>query len=390
MTLTLEQACVAIVDCEHKTAPVDPTGEYFAVGTPAMRGNRIDYDQARRISHETFLAWTRRLTPQTGDLLLAREAPVGPVVLIPDSLRVAPGQRTVLLRPDPQKLDSVFVFYLLSSPVEQRRLLEKAEGSTVPHLNVADVRRFELPPLPPLEEQRGIAATLGALDDKIESNRRAIDVALGLLDAIAQREGESLPPVPLSELASINRATVHPAALGDEVVDHFSLPAFDANARPDVVAAASIMSNKTHVTGRSILVSRLNPRTNRTWWVSPRPGVPACASTEFACLTATNDPLLAGLWLAVRYPYFREELTRRVTGTSGSHQRVRPEDLLVIDVPDVREMPDGVKREALALLAMVDHRREESAALVSLRHALLPELLAGRIRAPDASVPLAK
>ncbi|MFS0900011.1 restriction endonuclease subunit S [Mycolicibacterium litorale] len=148
-----------------------------------MRGNRINFADARRVSRETFEAWTRRLSPQEGDLLFAREAPVGPVVKIPPELNVAPGQRTVLLRPDPRRLDSGYAYYLLASPSQQARLLAKAEGSTVPHLNVADVRSFELPPLPPVNVQRGIAATLGALDDKIESNRRIQSQVLDLADA---------------------------------------------------------------------------------------------------------------------------------------------------------------------------------------------------------------
>src|SRR4051794_16594609 len=81
--VTLADVCSNIVDCAHKTAPIDPDGKYFAVGTPAMRGNRIDYREARPISEATFDAWTTRLRPQEGDLLLAREAPVGPVVQIP-------------------------------------------------------------------------------------------------------------------------------------------------------------------------------------------------------------------------------------------------------------------------------------------------------------------
>lgn len=384
--LTLEEACEAIVDCEHKTAPVDPHGDCFAVGTPAMRGNRIDYDQARRISHETFVLWTRRLAPQAGDLLLAREAPVGPVVQVPDTLRVAPGQRTVLLRPDPTKLDSTFAYYLLVSPAQQSRLLQKAEGSTVPHLNVADVRSFELPPLPSLAEQRGIAATLGALDDKIESNRRSVELGLALLDALAAAAANEVPAVvALREIAVVSRETTNPTGFGTTPVDHYSIPAFDSAAWPERVDASSIMSNKLLIGRQSILVSRLNPRFNRTWWCVPDAGVPALASTEFLVLSTADPDDLGSLWLALRDEFFRDELMRRVTGTSGSHQRIRPEDALNIEVPDVRLLPAERRRQVLDLLAMVHQRRSESRHLARLRDALLPELLSGRIRVPEAS-----
>ena len=167
--MRLDVACSHIVDCEHKTAPIDADGEYFAVGTPAMREHRIEYAEARRISRVTFEAWTRRLAPSPGDLLLAREAPVGPVVRLPEAANVAPGQRTVLLRPDPQVADSAFLYYALTSPSAQAGLVVKAEGSTVHHLNVPDIRSFDVW-VPPLPEQQAIAEVLGALDDKIAAN----------------------------------------------------------------------------------------------------------------------------------------------------------------------------------------------------------------------------
>ncbi|MDP9694415.1 UNVERIFIED_ORG: type I restriction enzyme S subunit [Arthrobacter globiformis] len=177
---TIDEVCTQIVDCEHKTAPVDPNGEYFAVGTPAMRGNVINYDESRRISKDTFLKWTRRMLPEPGDLLFAREAPVGPVVLIPNTGNVAPGQRTMLLRPDATQIDSRFLFYLLASPRQQKLLLAKASGSTVAHLNVADVRAFELPVLPELGQQQAIAEILGALDGKIAANTKLAETAMDL------------------------------------------------------------------------------------------------------------------------------------------------------------------------------------------------------------------
>ena len=193
---TLSEVCLAIVDCEHKTVPVDSTGAFYAVGTAAMRDNRIDYSNAKPISEETFLVWTRRLTPEPGDLLLAREAPVGPVVEIPVSANVAPGQRTVLMRADPSKVDPTFLKFTLRSPLIQSRLIELAEGSTVPHLNVAEIRNFQLPTLPDLEEQRGIGRALESLEARIANIVRSRVAVRRLISAVyslyALRSSEGL------------------------------------------------------------------------------------------------------------------------------------------------------------------------------------------------------
>lgn len=198
--LTLGDVCSDIVDCEHKTAPIDGDGEYFAVGTPAMRRNKIDLSEARRINEETFYSWTRRLRPQHGDLLFAREAPVGPIVLIPIEANIAPGQRTVLLRPDGSIVESKYLYYLLGSPQQQALIGATAAGSTVAHLNVADVRRFVLPVLPELDEQRAIAEVLGALDDKIADNTLLVNTAEELAEVLFLRGNSGLPKVPMSEV----------------------------------------------------------------------------------------------------------------------------------------------------------------------------------------------
>lgn len=181
MIRRLDEVCTHVVDCKNRTAPIDPDGDYYAIGTPAMRGNVINYAEARRINAETFAEWTDRLMPQEGDILFAREAPVGPVVAIPPGGRAAAGQRTMLLRADPAQADSNYLRQYLSAPKTQARILSLAHGSTTPHLRVADVRSFPVE-LPSLAKQRAIAAVLGALDDKIASNTKLATKARGLAE----------------------------------------------------------------------------------------------------------------------------------------------------------------------------------------------------------------
>ena len=71
--------------------------------------------------------------------------------------------------PEPSKCDGYFVefmFRLLRSGIQFR-----ASGSVQDNINLQTIQELRFP-LPPLDEQRAIARVLGALDDKIELNRR--------------------------------------------------------------------------------------------------------------------------------------------------------------------------------------------------------------------------
>ena len=174
----LGEICIDIVDCEHKTVPIDETGVAWAVGTRAMSGNQIDFSKAKRISSATYSEWTRRMVPKSGDLILAREAPVGPVVQVPESPKVALGQRTVLIRPDTKVVFTLYLHYLLLSEPIQRSMHFKSEGSVVSHLNVKDVRLLPLPMVPPLEEQKRIVAQLDLMQAKTSEMVAAYDAKL--------------------------------------------------------------------------------------------------------------------------------------------------------------------------------------------------------------------
>ncbi|EKD06067.1 restriction endonuclease subunit S [Limnospira platensis] len=169
--IPLSQLCEAIVDCEHKTAPVQDSG-IPSIRTTNIKNGRLDLENANLVSEETYKLWTARLEPQPNDLILAREAPVGEVGIVPRGKRVCLGQRTVLIRPDGKKLFPRYLLYLLLTPEMRHEMTCRAEGSVVPHLNMSDIRNFEIPPPPPLDEQKAIAHILGTFDDKIELNQQ--------------------------------------------------------------------------------------------------------------------------------------------------------------------------------------------------------------------------
>jgi hypothetical protein len=99
VAMELIEVCDLIIDCEHKTAPTQETG-FPSIRTPNIGRGRFILDGVNRVSEETYELWTHRAVPQPGDLIMAREAPVGNVAMIPEGLRPCLGQRTLLIRPD--------------------------------------------------------------------------------------------------------------------------------------------------------------------------------------------------------------------------------------------------------------------------------------------------
>ena len=90
----------------------------------------------------------------------------------PDVLPARVNQHVAIIRPQPKSLDARFLRYVLVSHEYQSRLSALASaGATRPALTKSMIEELDIPS-PPLAEQKAIAAVLGALDDKIELNRR--------------------------------------------------------------------------------------------------------------------------------------------------------------------------------------------------------------------------
>jgi len=126
----------------------------------------------RLISKEDFDSWTRKTKPKAGDIIMTRRARVGDIAVVPDNLVCAIGQNLVILRSDGKQLDQSYLRWVLRGPLyEEQKQKFLNVGAVFDSLNCGDIPKFEIP-VPTLPEQRAIAAILGALDDKIELNRR--------------------------------------------------------------------------------------------------------------------------------------------------------------------------------------------------------------------------
>lgn len=257
---------------------------------------------------------------------------------------------------------------------------------------------YRMPVLvPPVNEQRGIAATLGALDDKIESNRRSVELIEHLLMLEFQNllRTESVDYRPLSELATITKGVSYKSAdLQPSTTSLVTLKSFDRNGgykadglkqyvgpyKPqqviepgEVVVAQTDLTQGAEVVGRAVRV-------------------PADGSAEVLVASldlvivrpSDSDKITPEYLLGVLVDEsFREHCRSRTSGTTVLHLAG---DAIPTYLAPIVSAPAQQSFSALSrpLIARADSLNAETARLALLRDTLLPELLSGRIRVPEA------
>ena len=193
-TERLADLCELIADCPHSTPKWTESGA-LVLRSQNIRGGRLDLSKQSYTDEANFEQRSRRARLKAGDLVITREAPMGEVCIIPDGLRCCLGQRMVMLRPDARKCDSRFLLYAIQSPAVQHEIkISEGTGSTVSNLRIPLLEALAIPH-PPLEEQKVIANILGALDDKIELNRRMNETLEAMARAIFQSWFVDFDPV---------------------------------------------------------------------------------------------------------------------------------------------------------------------------------------------------
>ena len=169
--ISLHDAGVTLIDCDHRTPPASDSG-YPYIAIPQLKEGRLDLSDARRISPSHYVDWTRKAKPRHYDVVLSRRCNPGETAYVPAGLECALGQNLVLLRADGTKVFPPFLRWLVRSPDWWEQIGTFINvGAIFNSLKCADIPNFKLP-LPPLAEQKRIAHILGTLDDKIELNRR--------------------------------------------------------------------------------------------------------------------------------------------------------------------------------------------------------------------------
>jgi type I restriction enzyme S subunit len=414
--VTVSEVCELIVDCVNKTAPVveEPT-PYKMLRTTNIKGGRIDREECRRVSKDTFVKWTRRADVRRGDVILTREAPLGEVGYVDFADTVFLGQRLMQYRANPALLEPRFLLYsFLSKDLQNQFGAHEGSGSTVSHIRVGDCSKFELS-LPPLSTQRAIASVLGALDDKIEVNRRMnatleamaralfqswfvdFDPVRAKLDGRhpegmdaetaalfpAEFEEGALGPIPkgwcaggIADIAANPRRSIQPSQIASNTpyiaLEHMPRRCI---ALGDWDESADVASGKSAFKRGEILFGKLRPYFHKVG-VAPFDGV---CSTDIL-VVAPKSPEWFGFLLG---HLSSDELIQftDLASTGTKMPRTNWSDISSFKVAlPPKPIAATFKRSIQLMLDRIHANLHESRTLAPLRDTVLPKLLSGELR----------
>ncbi len=387
-----------------KTPPSSQPG-LFDGQIPFITPSDMSYDH-RDISTERFVSadWDskkRTLLPARAVCVVCIGATIGKTCMTIKPSQTNQQLNSVIV--DHDHFDQGFVYYALRTKVGE--LVSRAAGAATPILNKTAFSEVEID-APALLTQRRIASILGAYDDLIEVNRRRIAVLEEMARVLFEEwfvrfrfpgheaatiEDTPNGPLPqgwswgiVADVATVVGRSISPGVLPDEVFAHYSLPAFDAGRHPSLDVGDKIKSNKLEFQAPIILVSKLNPRFPRVWYISENLSQRQIASTEFVPLFPSNGKL-AWVYATVRSAAFTERLTAMAGGTSTSHQRVKPKDIL--NTPIAIPTGDLLNKAEQALSPIFEMVRAAEAAnrsLAASRDLLLPRLISGQLSVAQA------
>ena len=160
-----------VFDGPHATPKKLENGPYFLSISSLNRG-ALDLSQSAHLSEEDFKKWTKRVTPESGDILFSYETRLGEAAIMPPGIRACLGRRMGLLRPDRTKVLPEYLLYAYLSPdfqgtIEQR----KTHGATVDRIALKELPSFPIR-VPDIAEQQLVVDNLKALDAKIQLNQQ--------------------------------------------------------------------------------------------------------------------------------------------------------------------------------------------------------------------------
>ena len=377
--------------------------EYKDSGIPFYRGKEIiEKQKGNKISTELYISQERydeikakHGVPQKGDMLLTSVGTLGiPYIFQDEVFYFKDGNLTWFY--DFEELDSRYLYYWFLSPIGKMNIDSKAIGSTQKALTIETLSKFEIS-LPSLEEQRRIAGILGAIDDKIENNRR-INANLELQAQALYKQwfvdnrSDDWEEKPLAEIAEFIGGYSYK---GNELVDTSTMAmatiknferkgGFKVEGFKDIVASSKLKVEQ-HAKIFDILVAHTDLTQNADVIGNAEILLTCGGYTDIIfsmdlvkVLPKENFPYKFLLAAMLKNPYFKAHCLGYVNGTTVLHmsKKALPEYVFACPSNEEAEKMDNAFKAYYQKMAKI---LQENETLATLRDTLLPKLMNGEI-----------
>jgi type I restriction enzyme S subunit len=409
--LKMADVMAEFYDGPHATPPPADDGPVYLGIKNITDSGVLDLSEVRHIAEEDFGRWTKRVTPQPGDIVFTYEATLHRYALIPDGFRGCLGRRLALIRPNRSVVDPRYLHMAMLGPVWRATVTERIiSGSTVDRVPIITFPDFPIS-LPPLAIQERIAETLGSIDDLIENNRRRVDLLEEMARAIYREwfvrfrypglENVPLVGSPLGQIPEGWRPTnlggcASALVDGDWIetkdqggcdfrllqVSNIGVGRFRETGKSRYVTAETFDRLRcTAINAGDILISRMPDPVGRAWLVDYLPE-PAITAVDVAILTPRSNAIGSYLNQVLNSS---EHLAWAETVSTGTTRKRVTRSVLsqaAVLLPD----DDALERyyaQTTGIRSMSASLRGSERALVAIRDTLLPRLVSGQIDVSD-------
>lgn len=228
--LPLEEAMDAIIDYRGKTPKKTASGIPL-ITAKIVKNGRINPTQ-EYIAESDYDSWMKRGIPQKGDIVLTTEAPLGEVAQL-NGEKIALAQRIITLRGKAGLLESDFLKYLLQSNEVQHQLTGRSSGTTVSGIKQSELRKIILcfPPLPEQKAIAHILGSLDdkiELNQRMNATLEGLAQALFQswfvdFDPVLDNALAAGNPIPdeLTDRAAVRRQALDNGTANREAAQHF-------------------------------------------------------------------------------------------------------------------------------------------------------------------------
>ncbi|HOH47737.1 MAG TPA: restriction endonuclease subunit S [Candidatus Cloacimonadota bacterium] len=366
--------------------------DYMDEGIPIIRLQNIDYgkfidkeikyishEKARELAYHSFRA---------GDLVLAKLGdPIGKTCIVPDYFKDGIVVADVVrVRVADGLADKKFIMYSLNSVATKNQLINGTIGSTRPRVNLDQIRDIQIL-VPPLNEQRKIAAILSSVDAAIEQTNAIIAqterVKKGLVQNLLTGKqrlpmfGDNWKMVAFEQVASIRREKVNPKIVGElpfcielEHIEQSSGRLIGSSKTSEQSSIKSVFCQG------DVLFGKLRAYL-RKCWLADRDGY---CSTEIWPLIPNRRLIAPGFLFQL---VMTDRFIDAASITYGTHMPRTDWDVVKgyqINLPSIPE-----QEAIVAILSSIDKKLDEEKKyrdhLVKLKSGLMQDLLTGRVRA---------